>query len=82
MCLVLESWKFFRIFGIETVTELVVFWNALILWNAVIFGAELLLSVLKTTAQGRSLGGTIYVCMYVSMRYNKDRCFRLRHSWP
>ena len=51
------------------------FWNTLILWNCVIFGAEPLLNVLKTTTKGRSLReGTIYIiythmysttCMYV-----------------
>ena len=41
------------------------FWNTLLLWNFVIFGAEPLLNVLKPTTKGRSLGGgTIYICMY------------------
>ena len=44
------------------------FWNTLILWTFVIFGAEPLLNVLKTTTKGRSLGGGttyMYICMYV-----------------
>ena len=58
----------FGIFGIETVTYAVVFWNTLILWNFVIFGAEPLLNVLKTTTKGRSLGGgTIYIYIYTSL---------------
>ena len=41
------------------------FCNTLILWNFVIFGAEPLLNVLKTTTKGRSLGGgTIYMSVY------------------
>ena len=41
------------------------FWNTVILWNFVIFGAEPLLNVLKTTTKGRSLvGGTIYIYAY------------------
>ena len=51
----------FGSFGIETVTEAVVFWNTLILWNFVIFGAEPLLNVLKTTMKGRSPGGVPYI---------------------
>ena len=41
------------------------FWNTLILWNFVIFGAEPLLNVLKTTTKGRSLGGVVpYIYIY------------------
>ena len=55
-------------FGIETVTQAVVFWNTLILWNFVFFGAGPLLNVLKTTTKGRSLGGGvpyIYIYLYI-----------------
>ena len=42
------------------------FWNTLILWNFVIFGAEPLLNVLKTTTKGRSLGGGVpYIYIYI-----------------
>ena len=46
------------------------FWNTLILWNFVIFGAGPLLNVLKTTTKGRSLGGGvpyIYIHIYIYM---------------
>ena len=62
-----EFWKFgdFSLFGIETVTGAVVFWNISNLWSFVFFGLEPLQDVLKTTMTGRSLRGTIYIPVYI-----------------